>query len=84
LIEKKITTGKSIIMTRCDGTVRVRAFALKLIGLGLILSSNQTERLKTLIFTASMLEDQKDNVENKPASSLVVSLGMALSRTPLP
>ena len=37
-----------------------------------------------MVFTSSLLGAQhiKDSVENKPASSLVVSLGKALNRMP--
>jgi len=39
-----------------------------------------------LVFTVSLLDVQheRDRVENKAASSLVVSLGKALDRMPLP
>jgi len=44
--------------------------------------SSQTKRLKKLVFTAFLLNIQhyRVNVENKPASSLDVSLDKALSK----
>ena len=44
--------------------------------------SSHTKRIKKIVFTASLLGAQhnRDSVENKPASFLVVSLSKALNR----
>ena len=46
--------------------------------------SSHTERLSKMIFTPSLLSARhlRDVVESKPASSLVVSLGMTFNETP--
>ena len=61
----------------------VRASFSGAVDLGLILSRFKLMTLK-LVFTASLLDaqHQRDSVENKPASSLVVPLGKALSGIP--
>ena len=62
----------------------VRASALQSIDLGSIPLSSHTKRLLKMVSTASLLGARhlKEVVENKPASSLVVSLGKALNGTP--
>ena len=62
-----------------DGRV-VRASASRVVDLGLIPSWVKPMTLK-LVFTASLLDAQhyKKSAKNKPASSLVVLLGEALS-----
>ena len=48
--------------------------------------SSHTKRLQKMVSTASLLGARHlwEVVENKPASSFVVSLGKALNRTPPP
>ena len=66
-------------MLSSDGRV-VRASASGAVDLGLIPSRAKPMTL-TLVFTASLHDAQhlRDSVKNKPASSLVVPLGEALS-----
>ena len=61
----------------------VRASASRAVDLGLITSRVKLMTLK-LVFTASLLDaqHQRNSVENKPASLLVVLLGKALSGIP--
>ena len=63
----------------------VRVSALQLVDLGSIPLSSHTKRLQKVISTDSLLGAQhlKEVVENKPASSLVVSLGKAFNGMPL-
>ena len=60
----------------------VRASASPPVDLGFI--SQVESYFKKMVFTASLLGAQhnRDNVENKPASLLVVSLGKALNGIP--
>ena len=78
-ILKKSYAGSMIISA---GRV-VRASASGAVDLGLILSQVKPITLK-LVFTASLLDaqHQRDGVEIKPASLLVVPLGKALSGIP--
>ena len=70
---------------RCDGVV-VRAFALQSVDLGFILLVESYQKTLKMVFTASLLGAQHsmEVVENKPASSLVASLGKTLNGTPPP
>ena len=66
-----------------DGVV-VRASASQSVDLGFIPLVESYQKTKKMIFTASLLGARHlgEVVENKSASSLVVSLGKALSGTP--
>ena len=70
-------------VNRRNGVV-VRASALQLVDLGFISQDESYQKTSKKVFTASLLGAQhnRDNVENKPGSLLVVSLGMALSGMP--
>jgi len=48
---------------------------------GSILSSSQNKKLKILVFTTSLFDIHRvrDNVKNKPANSLDVTLGRAVN-----
>ena len=54
------------------------------VDLGSFPKSSRTKRFQKMIFTASLLSAQhnRDSMENKPASFLVVSLGKAFNRMP--
>ena len=74
-----------MVMFKCncsDGRV-VRVSATRAVDSGLIPSRVKSMTLK-LLFTASLLNAQheRDSVENKPASLLVVPLGKALNGIP--
>ena len=62
----------------------VRASASQSVDLGFIPLSSHTKRLKKMVSIASLLGARHlgEVVENKPVSSLVVSLGKALNGTP--
>ena len=66
--------------------VVVRASASQSVDLGFNPLSSHTKRLQKMVFTASLLGARHLGkvVENKPASSLVVSLGKTLNGTPPP
>ena len=70
-------------INRCDGVV-VRAFASQSVDLGFIpLVESYQKTLKNGIRSFPAWRSALwDSVENKPASSLVVSLGKALNGTP--
>ena len=58
----------------------VRAFASQSVDLGSISQVESYQKTLKMVFTASLLGAQhnRDSVENKPASLLVVSLGKTL------
>ena len=62
----------------------VRAFALQSVDLWFISQVDSYQKTLNVVFTASLLGARyiREVVENKPANSLVVSLGMALNGTP--
>ena len=62
----------------------VRALDLQLVDLGFILEVESYQKTLKMIFTASLFGTQhnRDSVDNKPASSLVVSLGRKLNGMP--
>ena len=64
----------------------VIASALQSVDLGFIPLVRSYQKTLKIVFTASLHDAWhfKKVVENKPASLLVVSLGKALKRTPLP
>ena len=70
-------------MDRRDGVV-VRASASQSVDLGFIPLVESYQKTLKMVSTASLLGARHlwEVVENKPASSLVVSLGKALNRTP--
>ena len=70
------------LLNSSDGLV-VKVFASKVVDSNLILSWVKSMAL-ILVFPASLHDDQhqRDNVENKPASSLVLPLGKAFSGIP--
>ena len=67
----------------CSDNQVVRASASGAVDSGLISSPVKPTTLK-LVFTASLLDaqHQRDRVENKPASLLIVPFGKALSLIP--
>ena len=71
------------VTDRRDGVV-VRASALQSVDLGFVFQLGHAKRLQKMVFTASLLGAQhnRDSVENKPASLLVVSLGKTLKGMP--
>ena len=63
----------------------IRVSASQSVDLGFISQVESHQKtFKKMVFTASLLGalHNRDSVENKPASLLVVSLGKTLSRTP--
>ena len=62
----------------------VRASTLQSVDLGLISQVESYQKTSKMVFTASLLDAQqnRDSVENKPESLLVVSLGKALNGMP--
>ena len=71
------------VTDRRDG-VMVRASALQSVDLGFVFQLGHAKRLQKMVFTAFLLGAQhnRDSVENKPASLLVVSLGKTLNGMP--
>ena len=68
---------------RHDGKV-VTASTSQSVDLGSFPKSSHTKRLQKMVFTASLLGTQhnRNSVENKPASLLVVSLGKTHKEKP--
>ena len=62
----------------------IRASASQSVDLGFIFQVESYQKTLKMIFTASLLGTQQngDNVEDKPASLLVVSLGKTLNGMP--
>ena len=77
--------GADFSPNRCDGVV-VRASALQSVDLEFIPLVESYQKTLKILSIASLLGDRHlwEVVENKPASSLVVSLGKELNGTPLP
>ena len=73
----------AFLAQRRDGVV-VRASASQSVDLGFIPLVESYQKTLKMVFTASLLGARHlgEVVENKPASSLVVSLGKALNGTP--
>ena len=71
------------VLNRRDGVV-VRAFASKLVDLGFIPLVESYQKTLKMVSATSLLGARHlgEIVENKPASSLVVSLGKALNGKP--
>ena len=67
------------------GGVVVRGSASQSVDLSSFPETSHTKRIKKMVFTASLLGAQhnKDSVENKPASLLVVYLDKTLNGMPL-
>ena len=73
----------TIIKNRRDGVV-VRMSASQSVDLGFISQVESYQKTLKMVFTASLLgaQQNRDSVENKPASLLVVSLGKTLNGMP--
>ena len=71
------------LCNRRDGIV-ARAFASQSVDLGFISLVELYQKSLIVVFTVSLLgaKQNRDSVENKPASLLIVSLGKALNEMP--
>ena len=73
-----------VVVALCDGVV-VRASALQSEDLGFISQVESYQKILKMVFTVFLLgaQQNRNSLENKPASLLVVSLGKRLNGMPL-